>query len=101
MFFTQKEDSTGDEDENDKEEERDDDEEEEEEGDISDENYQPEESGESLDATSPVPETELSKDKKRGKEQIIYNRCSKHVMNNCMFTTEMLIQQNVPHVYYL
>ncbi|GLD64904.1 ankyrin repeat domain-containing protein 26-like isoform X1, partial [Lates japonicus] len=69
-----KEDSTQDEDEdddenedddNDKEERRDDDEEEVEEGDISDDNDQPEKSGESLDATSPVPETEVSKDKKR------------------------------------
>ncbi|KAM8750991.1 ankyrin repeat domain-containing protein 26 isoform 6-T7 [Acanthopagrus schlegelii] len=56
----QKEDSTGDEDDDD-----DDDKEEEEEGDISDENDQPEESGESLDASSPAPETEVSKDKKR------------------------------------
>ncbi|XP_051237406.1 ankyrin repeat domain-containing protein 26 isoform X14 [Dicentrarchus labrax] len=57
--YRKKEESTADED-DDKEEE-----EEEEEGDISDENYQPEESGESLDATSPVPEAEVSKDKKR------------------------------------
>ncbi|KAM9352318.1 ankyrin repeat domain-containing protein 26 [Symphorus nematophorus] len=64
--YRKKEDSTGDEDDDDKEEERDDDEEEEEEeGDISDENDQPEESGESLDATFPAPETEVSKDKKR------------------------------------
>ncbi|GAA6223902.1 ankyrin repeat domain-containing protein 26-like isoform X1 [Lates japonicus] len=72
--YRKKEDSTQDEDEdddenedddNDKEERRDDDEEEVEEGDISDDNDQPEKSGESLDATSPVPETEVSKDKKR------------------------------------
>ncbi|XP_039988810.1 ankyrin repeat domain-containing protein 26 isoform X2 [Xiphias gladius] len=65
-----KEDPTDDEDDDDdddddKDEVRDDDEEEEEEGDISDENDQSEESGESLDATSRVPETEVSKDKKR------------------------------------
>ncbi|XP_056272309.1 ankyrin repeat domain-containing protein 26 isoform X4 [Pseudoliparis swirei] len=54
----QKEDSTGDEDVNDQEEEEDDE-------DVSDENDEPEESGESLDATPPVPETEVSKDKKR------------------------------------
>ncbi|KAF1386995.1 hypothetical protein PFLUV_G00100650 [Perca fluviatilis] len=59
-----KEDSTEDEDDdNDQEEERD--EEEKEEDDVSDENDQPEESGESLDATSPAPEEEVSKDKKR------------------------------------
>ncbi|XP_041795118.1 ankyrin repeat domain-containing protein 26 isoform X4 [Chelmon rostratus] len=67
--YRKKEDSTGDEDDDDKEEERDDDdeeeEEEEEEGDISDENDQPEESGESLNATLPAPEKEVSKDKKR------------------------------------
>ncbi|XP_056243415.1 ankyrin repeat domain-containing protein 26 isoform X9 [Seriola aureovittata] len=74
----QKEDSTEDEDDEeeeeedyddddhgDKEEVRDDEEEEEEEGEVSDENDQPEESGESLDAISPVPETEVCKDKKR------------------------------------
>ncbi|KAM7397044.1 hypothetical protein PAMP_020042 [Pampus punctatissimus] len=72
-LVTQKEDSTEDEDDdNYKEEERDDEEEEA----ISDEDEQPEESGDSLDATSAVPETEMSKDKKRGKEQIIHNRCS-------------------------
>ncbi|XP_035521285.1 ankyrin repeat domain-containing protein 26 isoform X5 [Morone saxatilis] len=58
--YRKKEESTGDEDDDDDKEE-----EEEEEGDISDENDQPEGSGESLDATSPVPETEVSKDKKR------------------------------------
>ncbi|XP_028440556.1 ankyrin repeat domain-containing protein 26 [Perca flavescens] len=62
--YGKKEDSTEDEDDdNDQEEERD--EEEKEEDDVSDENDQPEESGESLDATSPVPEAEVSKDKKR------------------------------------
>ncbi|XP_071349150.1 ankyrin repeat domain-containing protein 26 isoform X2 [Trachinotus anak] len=70
--YRKKEDST--EDEDDEEEDDDDnndkkeevrDEEEEEEGDISDENDQPEESGESRDAISPVPETEVLKDKKR------------------------------------
>ncbi|XP_031138641.1 ankyrin repeat domain-containing protein 26 isoform X14 [Sander lucioperca] len=62
--YGKKEDSTEDEDDdNDQEEEGD--EEEKEEDDVSDENDQPEESGESLDATSPVPETEVSKDKKR------------------------------------
>ncbi|XP_062276959.1 ankyrin repeat domain-containing protein 26 isoform X2 [Scomber scombrus] len=48
-------------DDNDKEEDRDDEEEE----DISDEDDQLEESGDSLDATSAVPEAEVSKDKKR------------------------------------
>ncbi|XP_044049238.1 ankyrin repeat domain-containing protein 26 isoform X13 [Siniperca chuatsi] len=62
--YRKKEVSTEEEDDNDEEEERDE-EEEDEEGDFSDENDQPEESGESLDATSPVPETEISKDKKR------------------------------------
>ncbi|XP_039664184.1 LOW QUALITY PROTEIN: ankyrin repeat domain-containing protein 26 [Perca fluviatilis] len=62
--YGKKEDSTEDEDDdNDQEEERD--EEEKEEDDVSDENDQPEESGESLDATSPAPEEEVSKDKKR------------------------------------
>ncbi|CAB1416411.1 unnamed protein product [Pleuronectes platessa] len=64
---SQKEDSTDDEDEDDdnddKEQVGDDDEEEEEEGDMSDENDQPAESGESVGAASTVPETE--KDKKR------------------------------------
>ncbi|TMS05655.1 Ankyrin repeat domain-containing protein 26 [Larimichthys crocea] len=71
-----KEDSTGDEDDDDKEEKRDDDDEEEEEdeedmeeeeetGELSGENDQPEESGESLNATLPAPETEVSKDKER------------------------------------
>ncbi|XP_059190740.1 ankyrin repeat domain-containing protein 26 isoform X1 [Centropristis striata] len=64
------EDSTGDEDDNDQEEEKDDDddddeEEEEEEEDASDEHDQPERTAESLNATSPFPETEVSKDKKR------------------------------------
>ncbi|XP_069018039.1 ankyrin repeat domain-containing protein 26 [Embiotoca jacksoni] len=59
------EDSSEDEDGNDKEEEPDEEEEEEGEGYISDENDQPEDSGESLDAVSPLPETEVSKDKKR------------------------------------
>ncbi|XP_042352084.1 ankyrin repeat domain-containing protein 26 isoform X3 [Plectropomus leopardus] len=63
--YRKKEDSTGDEDEQEEERDDDDDEKEEEEEDISDDNDQPEESGESLDATSPVPETEVSKDKKR------------------------------------
>ncbi|XP_056243414.1 ankyrin repeat domain-containing protein 26 isoform X8 [Seriola aureovittata] len=76
--YRKKEDSTEDEDDEeeeeedyddddhgDKEEVRDDEEEEEEEGEVSDENDQPEESGESLDAISPVPETEVCKDKKR------------------------------------
>lgn len=78
LLFTQKEDSTGDEDDDDdKEEKRDDDddeeedeedmEEEEETGELSGENYQPEESGESLNTTLPAPETEVSKDKERGK----------------------------------
>ncbi|XP_034734638.1 ankyrin repeat domain-containing protein 26 isoform X7 [Etheostoma cragini] len=59
-----KEDSTQDEDDdNDQEEERD--EETKEEDSVSDENDQPEDSGESLDATLPVPETDVSKDKKR------------------------------------
>ncbi len=104
FFYSQKEDSTGDEDDDDKEDERDD-EEEEEEGDISDEDDQPEESGESLGATSPVPETEVSKDKKRGKEQIISILYAKHVMRNCMCITEMLITQNLQYydlnVWYL
>ncbi|XP_074490077.1 ankyrin repeat domain-containing protein 26 isoform X2 [Sebastes fasciatus] len=58
----QKKDSTGDEDDNDQEEERDDEEE-----DVSDENDPPDrkESGEFLYASSPVPEAEVSKDKKR------------------------------------
>ncbi|XP_036962750.1 ankyrin repeat domain-containing protein 26 isoform X2 [Acanthopagrus latus] len=60
--YRKKEDSTGDEDDDD---DDDKEEEEEEEGDISDENDQPEESGESLDASLPAPETEVSKDKKR------------------------------------
>ncbi|XP_076588911.1 ankyrin repeat domain-containing protein 26 isoform X2 [Chaetodon auriga] len=72
-LYRKKEDSTEDEDDDDddddKEEERDDDddeeEEEEEEGDISDENDQPEESAESHDATLPAPQTEVSKDRKR------------------------------------
>jgi len=68
FFITQKEDSTGDEDVNDQEEEEDDEEEEE---DVSDENDEPEESGESLDTTPPVPETEVSKDKKRGTERLL------------------------------
>ncbi|KAM6926909.1 ankyrin repeat domain-containing protein 26 isoform 2-T3 [Lycodopsis pacificus] len=59
--YIKKEDSTGDEDDNDQEEEGDD----EEEDDVSDENDEPEESGDSLEAISPVPETEVSKDKKR------------------------------------
>ncbi|XP_068579085.1 ankyrin repeat domain-containing protein 26 isoform X2 [Cebidichthys violaceus] len=59
--YRKKEDSTGDEDDDDDQEEDRDDEEE----DVSDENDEPEESGDSLDATSPVPETEVSKDKKR------------------------------------
>ncbi|XP_032379301.1 ankyrin repeat domain-containing protein 26 isoform X5 [Etheostoma spectabile] len=59
-----KEDSTEDEDdEKDQDEERD--EEAKEEDNVSDENDQPEDSGESLDATLPVPETDVSKDKKR------------------------------------
>lgn len=84
FFFTQKKDSTGDEDDNDKEEERDDEEEE----DVSDENDPPDrkESGEFLYASSPVPEAEVSKDKKRGKEQIISIRCSEHAMN-CIYNT--------------
>ncbi|KAK9516378.1 hypothetical protein VZT92_024313 [Zoarces viviparus] len=57
----QKEDSTGDEDDNDQEEDGDD----EEEDGVSDENDEPEESGDSLEAISLVPETEVSKDKKR------------------------------------
>ncbi|XP_059190741.1 ankyrin repeat domain-containing protein 26 isoform X2 [Centropristis striata] len=68
--FRKEEDSTGDEDDNDQEEEKDDDddddeEEEEEEEDASDEHDQPERTAESLNATSPFPETEVSKDKKR------------------------------------
>ncbi|XP_078023828.1 ankyrin repeat domain-containing protein 26 isoform X10 [Epinephelus lanceolatus] len=64
--YRKKEDSTGDEDDNDQDEEGDDDdEEEEEEENVSDENDQPEESREPLDATSAAPETEVSKDKKR------------------------------------
>ncbi|XP_049430273.1 ankyrin repeat domain-containing protein 26 isoform X9 [Epinephelus fuscoguttatus] len=66
--YRKKEDSTGDEDDNDQDEEEDDDdeeEEEEEEENVSDENDQPEESREPLDATSAAPETEVSKDKKR------------------------------------
>lgn len=54
------------------EEEREEEDEDDEEGDFSDENDQLEES---LDSTSPVPETEVSQDKKRGKKQIIYS-CS-------------------------
>ncbi|XP_059182466.1 ankyrin repeat domain-containing protein 26-like [Centropristis striata] len=64
--YRKKEDSTGDEDDNDQEEEKDDDDDDdEEEEDASDEHDQPERSAESLDATSPFPETEVSKDKKR------------------------------------
>ncbi|XP_031724441.1 ankyrin repeat domain-containing protein 26 isoform X2 [Anarrhichthys ocellatus] len=59
--YIKKEDSTGDEDDNDQEEDGDDEEEE----DVSDENDEPEESRDSLEAISPVPETEVSKDKKR------------------------------------
>ncbi|XP_074490081.1 ankyrin repeat domain-containing protein 26 isoform X6 [Sebastes fasciatus] len=60
--YRKKKDSTGDEDDNDQEEERDDEEE-----DVSDENDPPDrkESGEFLYASSPVPEAEVSKDKKR------------------------------------
>lgn len=68
VFYIQKEDSTEDEDEHDKEEERD---EEDDEGDISDESDQPEEIRGSLDAVSSVPETDVSKDKKRGKGQFL------------------------------
>ncbi|XP_042267337.1 ankyrin repeat domain-containing protein 26 isoform X6 [Thunnus maccoyii] len=68
-LVTEKEDSTEDEnDDNDEEEEEEEEEEErddEEEEDISEEDDQPEESGDSLDAASAVPETEISKDKKR------------------------------------
>ncbi|XP_040894536.1 ankyrin repeat domain-containing protein 26 isoform X5 [Toxotes jaculatrix] len=72
--YRKKEDSTeddeeeeqdNDDDDNDNKEEVRDDDEKEEEGDISDEGDQPGESGESVDATLPVPETEVSKDKKR------------------------------------
>ncbi|XP_042267336.1 ankyrin repeat domain-containing protein 26 isoform X5 [Thunnus maccoyii] len=67
--YRKKEDSTEDEnDDNDEEEEEEEEEEErddEEEEDISEEDDQPEESGDSLDAASAVPETEISKDKKR------------------------------------
>ncbi|XP_034391748.1 ankyrin repeat domain-containing protein 36C isoform X1 [Cyclopterus lumpus] len=62
--YRKKEDSTGDEDVNEEEEEEEEEDDEEEE-DVSDENDEPEESGESLDATPAVPETEVSKDKKR------------------------------------
>lgn len=76
FFNTQKEESIeneeDDDDDDDKEQTSDDEEEEEEEGHMSDENDQPAESGESLGATSTVPETE--KDKKRGIVwQIIYH----------------------------
>lgn len=50
------------------------DEEGDEEGDISDENDQPEESGRSLDTPSPVLETEVSKDKKRGNNHKSFKR---------------------------
>ncbi|XP_068458808.1 ankyrin repeat domain-containing protein 26 isoform X2 [Clinocottus analis] len=56
-----KKDSTGDEDATDQEEDGDDEEEE----DVSDENDKVKASGDSLNATSPVPEAEMSKDKKR------------------------------------
>ncbi|XP_051807841.1 LOW QUALITY PROTEIN: ankyrin repeat domain-containing protein 26 [Acanthochromis polyacanthus] len=60
--YRKKEDSTeDDDDDDDKEAEQD----EAEEGDISDEDGQPEESGESLDAASTVPEAQVSKDNKR------------------------------------
>ncbi|KAG7523377.1 ankyrin repeat domain-containing 26-like [Solea senegalensis] len=64
----EREDSTEDDDDDDVDDDDDDNElarDEEEEGEILDENDQPAESGESLDATSSVPETEVSKDKKR------------------------------------
>ncbi|XP_058500757.1 ankyrin repeat domain-containing protein 26 isoform X4 [Solea solea] len=69
----EREDSTEDDDDDDDDDDVDDDDDddnelardEEEEGEISDENDQPAESGESLDATSSVPETEVPKDKKR------------------------------------
>ncbi|XP_067446469.1 ankyrin repeat domain-containing protein 26 isoform X7 [Thunnus thynnus] len=66
-LVTEKEDSTEDEnDDNDEEEEEEEEErDDEEEDDISEEDDQPEESGDSLDAASAVPETEISKDKKR------------------------------------
>ncbi|XP_072242367.1 ankyrin repeat domain-containing protein 26 [Leuresthes tenuis] len=60
--YRQKEDSTEDEDNDDKEEEQ---VEEEEGGDESEENDQPEDSAESADATSPVPEAHVLKDNKR------------------------------------
>ncbi|XP_034005356.1 ankyrin repeat domain-containing protein 26 isoform X4 [Trematomus bernacchii] len=71
--YKKKEDSTGDEDDDDQddEEEEEDEQEEEEEGeeeeeeDVSDDNEQLEASAESLETTSAVPETEVSKDKKR------------------------------------
>lgn len=69
-IFTQKEDSTENEDNDNEKEDAKEDEEGEEEEDISDENYQPEESGDSLDAASDVHETEISRDKKRGNKQI-------------------------------
>nr|XP_046249237.1 ankyrin repeat domain-containing protein 36A isoform X2 [Scatophagus argus] len=63
--YAKEENSTGDEDDDDDKEERGDEEDQGEEEDISEGNDQPEESRESLDATSSAPETEVSKNKKR------------------------------------
>ena len=93
MFLTQKEDSTDDEDDDDKEQVGDDDEEDEEEGDMSDENDQPAESGESLGAASTVPETE--KDKKRGQWQIIYHQRKAVVATNVITTANMVALRHI------
>lgn len=85
LFFpTQKEDSTEDEDEN--EEDKEGEEDEEEEGDISDENDPLEENG---DANLPVPEAEVSKENKRGKELFLFYKCT-----NCM---KMLVHINLQY----
>lgn len=68
---TQKEDSTEDEEEDEGDNDKEGEQEEEEEGDESAENDQLEESGESCDANSPAPEAEVSKEKKRGKEELL------------------------------
>lgn len=68
---TQKDDSTEDDEEDEGDDDKEGEQEEEEEGDESAENDQLEESGESCDANSLAPEAEVSKEKKRGKEELL------------------------------
>ncbi|KAM9754143.1 ankyrin repeat domain-containing protein 26 isoform 9-T12 [Menidia menidia] len=63
--YTKKEYSTEDEDDDDEDDKEEDEVEEEEDGDVSEENDQPEDNAEPADATSPIPEAEVCKDKKR------------------------------------